>query len=371
MRQPAFALLLILSLSGCGDGGSPDGGGVDAPPGTDAGVSTDGGGDDAGSTPTDAGPPGDGGMPMVRCWTQDGPTLVVTRDAPSGGDEALLRLELGFLGGATGIVLDEVVEYDGGDAEVRRWDPAGLRPPDGFTGAAEVSSGRPEPRVVWTAIEPATPSELAVCEQTWYERNGGRVDVSGHTDAGSFEVSCGLYWSPAALDEQLRFACARGVPGWLPDAYDGISDIETPVDFVLMGTTAAAYGNAAAPITGFVATEVDVRSHLDTGFFGMCSAPMELWEPRGGTHTLWNGTSSTETWSGPIAPETIEDFHWDYQMMGDAPAGFCIPPDDGMTPPEETCPPPSLQFVVRGTSSAGPWEWESAAFTCYDLSGVP
>lgn len=363
-------LTILLLLAGC-DGSAAD---LDGSTGSDAGAAGDGGVFDAGEG-TDAGPPeGDAGPPVtetsVRCWGFDAPTITVTRDSAGGGDEAMLRLELAFEGGASGIAIEHIVQTDASDAEVRRWDPASLTPPDGFTGRADTRDGVPEPRVIWTATDAATASELALCEQPWHSRAGGRIDVTGRTDAGPFDVSCSLDWQPRGVGEQLRFACARGVTGYLPDAYDAISDITDPVDWVLLGTRAEAYGNADAPIEGLVATEVEVRSYLDTTFDPHCSEPSPLWSPSGGTHTLWRGMTSEDVYAGPVAPGRLERFWWDYQQAGSAAPGYCVPPDDGSAPPDEYCSPPALQIVVRGTSSAGPWEWESDAFTCLDLAGI-
>ena len=313
--------------------------------------------DAAGDAPT--------GTTEIRCYDFDGPSIVVTR-MPDGSAETLLRVELGFRGGATGIVVDEVVQRDPLDQVVRRWTAPNAVP--GFDGTLAARPGFPEPRAVWTATAPSDASELAVCDQPWYQRAGGHLEVSGATaQTGPFSVRCELNWHPAALDESLRFACARGIPGWLPDTFDALTDVSTPIDVVLLGTAAAAYGNSPADVTGLVATEVTVRSHLDTVFNPSCLEPVETWDPTGGAHTIWNGTSSTQIWSGPIPPGEIADFHWSFQVDGDAPSGYCVAPDDGTLPPGEACPAPSLQVVLRGTSSAGDWEWESDAFGCYDL----
>lgn len=344
--------------------------GVDAGPASDAGPEAD-----AGRPSTDAEPPGDAsGLDAgpsdagpreltVRCRGNDGPTVTVTRtglDATS-----LLRLELSFEGGASGIALDEVVQRDAADVEVRSWDVSGIAGPPDFAGRVEAREGVPSPTVVFTAVAPSTSSEVEVCDGPWHARDGGRVDVRGRTaEGGAFEASCALGWDPASLGESLAFACARGVPGWLPQAFDAVSDVETPSDDVLLGTTAAAYGIGASAITDFVATEADVRVHAAEPFgFGDCPEPAPLWEVRGATHTLWRGSSSEEVWSGPLAPGALEAFHWFAVVDGDAPSDACVVPDVE-APPEDSCPTPSLQIVLRGTSSAGPWEWESDAFTC-------
>jgi hypothetical protein len=85
------------------------------------------------------------------------------------------------------------------------------------------------------------------------------------------------------------------------------------------------------------------------------------WSPIGGTHAIWRGASSTDTWSGPVAQNVEESASWFWQQTpGSVPAGYINDPTTG--DPSTTCPPVNDRFVLRGTSSAGTWEWEGGWF---------
>ena len=85
---------------------------------------------------------------------------------------------------------------------------------------------------------------------------------------------------------------------------------------------------------------------------------------------LWKGQSSNEIWSGP-APASAEAWaNWMWQLVGvQFPAGVCFKPSTTPPEPGKECTRPILQIELTGTSSAGPWTWESDLFQCMDLSG--
>jgi hypothetical protein len=86
------------------------------------------------------------------------------------------------------------------------------------------------------------------------------------------------------------------------------------------------------------------------------------WTLTSGSNTLWNGPSSTHTWSGPVTPGAQADANWQYELNGAMPmSGYCVP--NSLTP--MSCPAPVNQVVLTGTSSAGPFQSESDLFNCF------
>lgn len=364
MKRGAATISIVLFVLAWGC----DGSNVmeDAGPRVDGAVPmTDGGGADSGLPPGDGGPPADGGVVMIVCTDYEGPNLIVTRDdALHGRSSALFRISLELDAAVTGLAilaLDEVLD----GAPIRSVDPGVIRGPDGFDGRVTPSPGDPRPGILFTAVTNAAAAELAECDLDPWARHTGSVDVRLRTDqTGEVVVHCGLGSSYAGRGpEPVRLACARGVPGWVGSS-PRISDITTPSVFRFMESPMLAHDSGAVPVDGFVATGATIRSTVRTFTGEMpCADPAE-WTATGGTHQLWRGSSSVETWSGPVAPGAEERANWMWQEMGSLPAGFCFPP--GVGPPDE-CLHPTLFIALRGSSSAGAWEWESDIFDCLDL----
>jgi hypothetical protein len=83
-------------------------------------------------------------------------------------------------------------------------------------------------------------------------------------------------------------------------------------------------------------------------------------------NTLWSGGGSMDTWSGPAGANVETDANWFYQLSGGtAMAGYCSAPSMGAM----TCPLAADQVVLTGTSSAGPFQWESNLFNCILMTG--
>jgi hypothetical protein len=358
------AMVVIgLALWGCGDDrgrGVPGDGGADGDliPRTDGDVGGDTGlGGDAAVLP-------DGSEPGVNvtCNVHDGPSLVITRPWSGGGvARTLARVDLAFDGAATGVVIEEVVRMDADGAILRTWDGAAFAAP-GFDGTVSPREGVPTPVVHFTAADDALASDVERCDAEPLARNGGSFIVRGMTrESGAFETSCTLS-NERLFDSDLRFACARGLSGYL-FGYPGFGTA-TEHAITIAESQIAAYGDAPAAIDGIVADGLTVRSFVeDAGFIPVCG-PAQTWDATGGTHAIWRGMTSTDIFSGPVAPGTEERAQYFFQVPGAGPTGFCFPP--GPADPADECLRPALQLVVTGTSSAGPWEWEGGVFTCYE-----
>lgn len=324
----------------------------------------DGGGSDAGDTV-----PGDGGTVRVSvsCHAHDGPSLVVTRpwDGSAEGARALARVRLRFDAPATGITIDEVERVTSDDAVAWTWDGALFAGPEGFDGTVSGPPGIALPMVLFAAAQDATPEDVELCDASPVERDGGRLVVRGRTDqSGAFETTCELS-NIALFDSDLRVACARGVPGFL----HGIASLGDSPEHGIMyvDSEIAGYADTSASVTAIAASALTARTFVeDDPFFPACAAA-QTWEVPGGTHQIWRGRTSDDTYTGPIAPSTEESAFYMWQAPGSIPAGFCFPPDTGAPSPDEECRRPLVQLLVTGTSSAGPWEWEGGVFTCYEL----
>ena len=336
----------------------PDAGGVMLP---DAGAGSDGG---VVVTPTDGAVPT--GPVEVHCHVHDGPALVITQ--PWDGDpehtRALARVRLWFDAPATGIAIDEVARVAPDGAVAWTWDGTLFAGPEGFDGTVTGPDGIALPMVLFTATDDAQPADIALCDASPVQRDAGHLVVRGRTDqSGMFETTCELS-NTGLFDSDLRVACARGVPGFL----HGIASFGSATEHSIMYAESqlAGYADTTGPITGLAADGLTVRSFVEDDVFAPACAPAQTWDVPGGTHQIWRGRTSDDIYTGPIAPSTEESAFYFWQAGGSIPSGFCFPPDTGVPPPEDECRRPQVQFVVAGTSSAGPWEWESGVFTCYE-----
>lgn len=355
-------MVLLVGLAGCDGGSGVDDGG---PLAQDAGAATDGGGGglDAG-TVTDAGaPPADGGTVSLRCASGEPRLIVTTDDALHGGTSALLRAPIEVRGAVTGLRVLRATQSFGGVVD-RTWEAAELEAPPGFDGAVADEPGVPAV-VLFRGVADADSTEIDQCARAPWERDAGSVSLSVTTDQTG-EVTLECSFGPGfggRGPEPLGVACARGVPGWLPRA--SISDIDTPRVFRFMESETVAHNSGPSAVNGFVASDATVTSGFG-GFPGEteCASP-DTWTPGGGTHQLWRGTTSNDTWTGPVAPGAEERAHWMWQEGGALlPATFCFPPDLGEP---GACIRPVMSITLRGASSAGPWQWESDIFDCVAL----
>ena len=367
MSRWAMLGLLATVVGGCGGSRdrvpSDDAGGVPA----DASVERDAGpGADGAAPPADgASPDLDAGAVTVQCSNGNGPIVVVTRDvAGSTDDLALLRIPLWFSGAASGISITSVRQLDAAEGLVRDWLVSTLAPPSGFDGHAVPRDGYPNPLILFTATAPATMGELALCEGAVTVR-AGAVEITGVANEGvPLAVRCGLGLAYGGRGpEQLPLRCARGVPGWLENISTNITQVTAPIVATLVESIATVHGVGAAPIDTFVSSAGTVSgASAPDGFDPACFAPVE-WSTMG-RNNLWRGMTSEAVWSGPVAPGTEETVWWWSQSDRTVPEGTCAVPDMGMPGPS-MCTPPVTRLVLRGTSSAGAWEWETGIFTCY------
>jgi hypothetical protein len=314
--------------------------------------------------------PTDGAMPTgpveVRCYVHDGPALVITQpwDGDPEGARALARVRMHFDAPARGIAIDEVARVASDGAVAWTWDGAHFAGPEGFDGTVTAPDGIALPTVLFTATDDAQPEDIALCDVSPVQRDAGHLVVRGRTDqSGAFETTCELS-NIGLFDSDLRVACARGLPGFL----HGIASFGSATEHSIMyaESQVAGYADTTRSITGLAADGLTVRSLVEDDVFMPACAAAQTWEVPGGTHQIWRGRTSDDTYTGPIAPSTEESAFYFWQAPGTIPSGFCFPPDMGPTPPEDECRRPQVQLVVTGTSSAGPWEWESGVFTCYE-----
>lgn len=358
MRFAAACFSLSFFLLACSDDprGLADGG---PPRATDGGGIADGGSYDGGTA-------GDAGNVQIGC-AYDAPHLVVTRDdVLHGRSSTTLRLVVQAMGEVNDLRVMRVDERIG-DAMVRAWDVASLAAPAGFDGRLAPVEGNPSPRVLFLGVADATEAELDVCELDPWARGTGSLEVTvstRETGAVSFACQLGLTYSGRG-PEPIRISCAEGVPGFL--RHPRMSSIRTPVtasvvdaeiDFVNPG--------AGAPVDSFAADVLAARTHTETFVLEEACAEPATYAPAGGRHDLWRGMTSSDVWSGPVAPRTEERLNWFWQIAGELlPDGFCIAPDP-MPMPGMECLRPVISLEVGGTSSAGRWRVESDLFDCYD-----
>lgn len=363
MSRLAAVVSCGLAVVGCG-------GERERPPWDDAAVvgpvSDAGPRQDAGDVAVDAALPDvDAGAVTVTCSAASGPVIVVTRDVGGSTDDlTLLRIPLTFSGAASGISITSVRQLDGAGASVRDWAATGLAPPAGFDGHAVPRDGYPNPTLVFTQTDPALPAELALCDGLVTDR-GGTVEITGVTaEAGEFSVRCGLGLDYGGRGpERMPLRCARGVPGWLGNDSTNVTQTTAPIVAALVESIATVHGVGAVPLDAFVSTAGTVSAAASMeGFDPPCSAPVE-WSTMGLNH-LWRGMTSDDIWSGPVAPGTEETMFWWSQTNSTVPDGTCVVPDVGMPMPP-MCTRPMTRLLLRGTSSAGPWEWETGLFMCY------
>lgn len=351
--SPSLSVLLsAYAVAGCTGPSEP----VDAPS------------PDVGTAVVDGGPASDGGLasdvsaldaagPEIRCAPSAGPYLVVTADdALYGGDSTLARLPIYVMGSVTGLrVLG--VEETLAEAAVRTWDAASFEAPAGFDGTASNAI------TTFDAVTAADARELAQCANDPWDRVGGALTVRLTTDqTGEISVNCAIGVDYGGRGpEVLELACARGVPGWLGPR-PNVSGPTMPAAFRLASSETHARSTGPS-VDGFVATSAVLRTTYGA-FPGetTCAGPAE-WAITTGTHQLWRGGSSTETWSGPVAAGAEESANWLWQEPGTLPAGFCFPPGS----PPGACVRPVISLTVLGTSSAGEWSWESDLFDCLVL----
>lgn len=318
---------------------------------------------------TDA-PMTDGGALTVTC-AYDTPFVIVAQSTGAGPATTVLRLPLQFSGAASGITLTSVTQLESGtpSTTVRTWDVASIHGPAGFTGTATPMSGYPNPVVRFTATAPSVNLETTACSQRPWQRPAGTLHVVGSTtEGGHFEVDCSLGLNYGGRGpEPLRFACAHGVPGWLGGGGSqspSIGSVTTPIVALLASSGIHAHNIGTADATGFTALGATLSAHVSTVLPPGVTCPTTdppAWTLGTGMHTLWNGSSSANVWSGPVAPGSEADANWMFQQNGvGTMSGYCAPPSTGTM----DCPPPVIQVVLTGTSSAGPFEWESDLFQC-------
>jgi hypothetical protein len=349
-------------LASCGQRSSngipPTDASVDAPAADDGSVAGDGATADL--LAPDAGPL------LVSCAV-DPPYLVVVQPA-SGDPVTLVRVPLSFSRAANGIKVDAVTQLNNAIAPVtlRTWDISTFSGPPGFAGSAVPMVGQ-KAAVRFTAKATSLAAESDACTSAPWKRPGGTLHVVGSTtEGGAFEVDCSYGLSlGGSSPERLRFACAKGVAGWLGgngSESPGILATSVPaVALLANGGVHVQNLDAAATLSGLTATGALVTGHHPpAGLSCPTSTDPAPWPLSAGTHTLWTGGNSSQTWNGPVAPLEQADANWLFQQNGAAPApGFCAA---STSPP--TCPPPVLQLVLTGSSSAGSYQWESDLFTC-------
>jgi hypothetical protein len=332
---------------------------IDAgPPGSDGGGGLDG-------SSSDGGIAGDGGNVQIGC-AYDAPHLVITRDdVLHGRSSATLRLALRAMGEVNDLRVMRVDERIG-DAMVRAWDVATLAAPPGFDGRLLPREGMPSPTVLFLGATDATEEELAVCALDPWARGDGSLEVTVSTrETGEVSFSCPLGLAYAGRGpEPIRVSCAEGVPGFLRNAR--MSDIVMPVTASVIDSEIVFVNSGAAAVDAFGADVLAARTHTETFPIERACADPATYMPGGGRHDLWRGRTSSDVWSGPVAPRTEERVNWFWQIPGELlPAGFCIAPDP-MPVPGTECLRPVISLEVGGTSSVGRWRFESALFDCYD-----
>jgi len=364
MNRPfsASATLLLCALAACG---STPRSGVDGGSAVDS-SRTDAAASDAAAldaTLSDAALLADGAaVPEVRCASGFGPFLIVTRDDLLRTESSVVaRLPIQISGAVSGLAILGVDETLDG-VSVRAWDITTIAAPPGFDGTVTPVDGTPSPTTLFTAVADAAVSELAECDLTPWERSDGALVVRLRTnETGELTVTCSIGVDYAARgSEPIDLACARGVPGWLGPR-PALSSFTSPGAFRVMETPTLAYNSGATSVDGFVATGIALRNA--TGAFRgetACAPPTE-WTSSSGRHQLWRGSSSVETWSGPVAPVSEERASWLWQEPGALPDGFCY---RSMGPPGE-CVRPTISLTLSGTSSVGAWAWESDIFDCF------
>ncbi|MFK7987574.1 MAG: hypothetical protein AB8I08_16260 [Sandaracinaceae bacterium] len=329
----------------------------DAGPALDAGF-------DAGPG-ADAGPPTDGGTISIDCDIGEGPRLIVTRDdALHGSSSAVLRLPLRVSGAVTSLEVVQVTETLDG-LETRGWTGAMFRGPE----AATPMPGDPTPTVVLSAVSDADPAELAECDAAPWDRSPGQLVARIRTDqTGEVDVTCDLGAAFGARGpESLALACAAGVPGWLGDPR--MSGVTSPTVFRFLDSQTLAFNSGSTAVDGFVPQEA--RATTAYGAFPgetTCGSPTSF-TTTAGTHQLWRGSTSEDTWTGPVAPGAQEVANYMWQEPNALPEGFCYPLPGPGVPIGEECIRPVVSMTLSGGSSAGPFTWESDIFDCYDLEG--
>ena len=364
LRAPALASLCILAACSSPrtrtDAGPPiDASGSDAGPridaaGLDAGLIDGGPGEDAATSPT------------FYCSNFNGPTLIVTRDdAQRTAPSVVVRLPIAIGGTVSGLAILAIDETLDG-MPVRSWDVATVRAPVGFDGTSTPIIGTPSPTTLFTAVTDATAAELAQCDLDPWDRADGEVVVRLRTnETGEVTVTCAL---GVAFDgrgaEPLDLACARGVPGWLGPRPNISGITTTPTPIRLLDAPTLAHNSGALPVDGFVANALTVRNRTATFPSETACAPPTEWIVTTGRYELWRGLTSSDVWSGPVAPGEEERANWIWQESGLLPAGFCY---SGRLGPPAECLRPTLALTLRGTSSVGDWEWESDIFDCLVL----
>jgi hypothetical protein len=364
MPMLAYALLLACGSASTAQDRASDAG-RDSPLSGDAASDAPGAQD---AVTTDAQASGDGGKLAVAC-SSESPYLVVTKpSAGSGPSTTLLRLPLFFSAKATGITLTSVTQHaaDTAMTTLRTWKVSSLAPPSGFDGTFDPVTL--PAYLLYLASDTALESETQACTQAPWQRPMGTIHVTGSThEGGNFAFDCPYGFDGDLVSaEPLGLSCATGIPGWLGG--DGsltpsIMGVTSPVEALLVSTGVQAVDLGPAPATGFTATGVTITAYDDPSLIMpglMCPTTSPTpWTLSGGT--LWAGGSSMDVWSGPAAPNVQTNANWFYSQNGAQPeAGFCVPPS---TSPM-SCPPPADQIVLRGSSSAGPFQWESGLFAC-------
>ncbi len=376
--------LSALVLAGCsssgtgsatGTGGSGGAGATAGSGGFATGGTAGSGGLAAGGTAGSGASAGSGGGGGISVACQDlngGPTLLVVSDAAgaAGKSETVLRIPLSFGGPVTGLTLDSVEEQDGSGTTLRAWTASDFHGPPGFDGSVQADPANYYEAVL-AASAPSVQAETDACAAKPWERNG-KVIAKGTThEGGPFQVECGLALGLGGKGpESLRFACAKGLPGWLEEQ-TGISNVTSPVLAALAQSEIHVENTSSAAWDGFVATSATLHAYFADTFLKPCTSPPDTWDfPANGLHQLWRGQTSNDAWSGPVAAGTTDWANWMWQLTGiQFPDGVCFAPNPQPPPdPSQMCQEPMLQITLSGSSGAGAWQWESDLFDCYDLS---
>jgi hypothetical protein len=361
-----------LGMIACGSSSSGGGAGTGGAAGSGAHAGTGTGGGAAGEAGSGSGgASGSGGSaggssPTAQCQDpKGGPVLVIVSDpeGATGKADAVLRVPLSFSAPVSGLVLGSVEQRDAGDQLLRSWNAADFSGPPGFDGNVAWDNGQAP--VVLVARTTALEVETEGCALAAWERKG-KVTVAGSTnEGGAFEVECDVgnsYYSGQ------RWSCAKGLPGWLY-GQTSVTNTITPYPFALADSTIHVQNTSASAWTSFAVTGATLHAGFTSSFDPPCTSPPETWELADGKHDLWRGQTSDDKWSGPVAPGSHDWANWFWQKSGaQLPDGVCFKPStEPPTDPFDQCQNPILQLMLRGTSSAGAWEWESDLFECYDL----